>query len=195
MNCWKTINLSRDLGNQRLKVVSLLVMITAFIIIYVPLSIINQDVHLNDDYLHLFLICLFLLIPIHLVCHAIPVWLTGQRIKVKVSLKSRVLPILGIEYNHSLSRNIKIASFLAPTLVMTCPLLYYSVACPQYMHYFSIIAAVNIGLSVTDMIYFAILIKAPRKCIIEHTKHSFDILIHMKHQVNDYLKMSDIDTK
>ncbi len=178
MNCWKTINLSRDLGNQRLMVVSLLVMLAAFIMIYVPLSIIYESIQLNDDYLFLFIICLFLIIPIHLICHALPTWLTGQRIKIKVSFKSIIYPILNIEYNHSLSRNLKIVSFLAPTLLITCPLIFYSIFYPQFMHYLSIGAAMNIGLSVTDIIYLMILIKAPKKSIVEHTKHSFDILIH-----------------
>jgi hypothetical protein len=180
MNCWKTINLSRDLGNQRLIVVSLIVMLAAFIMIYVPLSIIYESIHLNDDYLFLFLICLFLIIPIHLICHALPTWIIGQKIKIKISFKSVIFPIFYIEYNHSLSRNLKIVSFLAPTLLITCPLLFFSIIYPQYMHYLSIGAAINIGLSVTDIIYLMILIKAPRKSIIEHTKYSFDILIHHK---------------
>lgn len=180
MNCWKTINLSRDLGNQRLTVVSLLVMLAAFIMIFVPLSIIYESIHLNDDYLFLFIICLLLIIPIHLFCHALPAWLTGQRIKIKISFKSVIYPIFKIEYNHSLSRNLKILSFLAPTLLITCPLIFYSIIYPQYMHYLSIGAAINMGLSVTDIIYLMILIKAPKKSIVEHTKYSFDILIHHK---------------
>lgn len=180
MNCWKTINLSRDLGNQRLMVVSFLVMLAAFIMIYVPLSIIYESIHLNDDYLYLFIICLILIIPMHLICHALPAWTTGQRIKIKISFKSVIFPIFNIEYNHSLTRNLKIVSFLAPTLLITCPLLFFSIIYPQYMHYLSIGAAINIGLSVTDIIYLMILIKAPKKSIVEHTKYSFDILIHHK---------------
>lgn len=180
MNCWKTINLSRDLGNHRLTVVSLLVMLAAFIILFVPLSIINDSIHLNDEYLHLFLICLFLLLPIHLICHAIPAWLTGQRIKMKILFKSSFFPIMNIEYNHSLSKNLKIASILAPTILLTCPLILCGILYPQFMHYFSIMSALNISLSVTDFIYLGILIKAPKKSIVEHTKHSFDILIYKK---------------
>ncbi|HHY74450.1 MAG TPA: DUF3267 domain-containing protein [Bacillus bacterium] len=180
MNCWKTINLSRDLGNQRLIVVSMFVMLPAFIMMYVPLSIINESTHLNDDYMLLFLICLLLLIPIHLVCHAIPAWLTGQRIKVRFYFNSRFLPIFTIQYNHQLPRNIKIASILAPTVFITCPLIFCSIIYPQFMHYFSIIAAINIGLSVSDIIYLMILIKAPKKSMIEHTRNSFDILVHNK---------------
>ncbi|HHW39294.1 MAG TPA: DUF3267 domain-containing protein [Bacillales bacterium] len=180
MNCWKTIDLSHDHGNQRLMVVSLLVMLAAFIMIYVPLSIIYDSIDLNDDYLYLFIICLFLILPMHLICHALPAWIMGQRIKIKISFKSVIFPILKIEYNHSLSKNLKIGSFLAPTLLITCPLLFYSIRYPQYMHYLSIGAAINIGLSVTDIIYLMILIKAPKKSIVEHTKYSFDILIHPK---------------
>lgn len=177
MNCWKTINLSRDLGNHRLTSFSLLVTIAAFIIMYLPLSIINESITLNDDHMLLFIISLFIIAPIHIACHAIPAWLTLKKAEIKIIKTSYLLPAITIKYVDSLSKSLKIASILAPTLFLTLPLIICAVLFPNYMHYFTMSASFNIGLSVIDFIYLVILIKAPRKCFVDHTNSTFDILI------------------
>lgn len=177
MNCWKTINLSRDLGSHRLIIVSFLVMFAAFIMMYLPLSLINENTPLNDDQPLLFIFSLFILIPFRLICYAIPAWIGFKKIKVKMNMFSRFFPTFKIEFSYSVAKPLKIISILAPTLFITIPLVIASIYFPEYMHYVSIIAAVNIGLSVTDFIYVYILIKAPRHCFVEETNNSFDILI------------------
>ncbi|NSL51998.1 DUF3267 domain-containing protein [Calidifontibacillus erzurumensis] len=171
MYCWKTINLSRDLGNSRLITVSILTMLSSFIILYVPFSIINKNVQLNDNYFHLFLFCIVLLLPIHGISHMIPIWLAGKKGKINI------FSFIKFEFTHSISKNVIIWSMLGPTIFITCPLIFCSYFIPMYMHYLLILAAINIGLSVTDIIFVKILLKAPKKCVIEHNKNSIDILI------------------
>jgi hypothetical protein len=176
--CWKTINLSREFGNHRLTFISIIIMFFSFIILYLPLSIINENIHLNDDGLPLFLISLFLMIPFHIICHAIPAWLLSKKIKIKLSFIFMFMPTFRIQYLDSMGKFIKVASILSPTLFVTLPLVLASILVPAYMHYFVILAACNIGLSVTDYIYLKHLIHAPKKCQIDQTNDSFDILIH-----------------
>ncbi|WP_102347457.1 DUF3267 domain-containing protein [Bacillus sp. Marseille-P3661] len=178
MICWKTINLSRDFGNHRLISISIIIMFLSFIIMYVPLSIINENIHLNDNGLPLFLIGLFIMIPVHIICHAIPAWITSKKTKIRLSFGFMFMPTFQIQYLDSMGKFIKVLSILSPTLFITVPLVSASILFPVYMHYLLILAAYNIGLSLTDYIYLKHLIKAPKKCQIDQTNDTFDILIH-----------------
>ncbi|WP_017754271.1 DUF3267 domain-containing protein [Calidifontibacillus oryziterrae] len=177
MNCWKTINLSRDLGDRRIAIFSFLVALASFIIMYLSLSIINDSIPLNDDRIFLFIISLFIVTPLHNVSYAIPAWLTFKKAKIQIIRNPYVVLYFTIKYIDSIPKSLKILSILAPTFFITIPLIICALIYPSYMHYFTMTTAVNIGLSVVDFIYLTVLIRAPKKCYIDHYNQSFDILI------------------
>ena len=177
MNCWKTINISRDIGTQRMTFISMLIMLISFVVLYLLLSILNSSVHLSADGIFLFILSLFLTEPFHKFLHAVPDLLLLKKVKFKIELKFKIFPSLHVIYGQNLSRTLSILSYLLPTFFITIPLIIASFYYPTHMHYFIIIASYNIGLSIPDYIYVFLCLKAPRRCIIENNSHGLDILI------------------
>ncbi|MBD1380712.1 DUF3267 domain-containing protein [Metabacillus arenae] len=180
MNCWKTINLSKDFGFQRLLLISLITMISAFISFYVPLNFIHSNVQLQEDHFLLFMCFIFITFIVHKLLHFIVLIACGQ----KVSLKMEMLlfyPQLRIRACHSISKNLMLLSLVTPFVILTPIFLWASVYFPQYYHYFAMLAAFHTGCCVPDFIYIRQLVFAPKYSLVEEDKDDFEILIQNKH--------------
>jgi hypothetical protein len=177
LNCWKTVNLSRDIGLHRIVIFSILTTIFSFIAIYLLMSLLFTNVPLKSDGLTFFILAFLLVVPFHKMCHIFPAFVSFKKIKVMIHWKY-LFPLIDTKFCQSLPRWLAIVTIMSPTLVITLPLLLLGVEFPQYMHYFTILAAYNIGLSITDFIFLSLLLKAPKKSLVENFKGGCDILIH-----------------
>lgn len=176
VNCWKTIDISRDYGSQRIIIISVISMLLSFIILYLPLSILFPKAYLHDDGILLLILSLIFTPTIHKLFHILPLVLF--RIKIKLDMKRYfVFPNVTYSICQTVGKKLSILSLVAPTVLITLPSILLCFIYPSYMHYFSIVAAFNIGLSLIDYIYLFMCLKAPRKCFIENYEGGFDILI------------------
>jgi hypothetical protein len=177
MNCWKTINLSKDYGYHRILFVAMILMCLSFIALYLPLSMVYPSSVLHEDHIVAFFLSMLFIAPVNKLLHAVPYWMAGKKVKVQVSLKYLIFPVINIRTNQAVKKYVLMTSLVMPTICITLPALAASYAMPGYFHYFLIIASYNIGLSITDYIYLNLFIKAPRQCYIEDFNGGFDILI------------------
>lgn len=177
MNCWKTVNVSKDIGTQKLFFISLLTMFVFFIVIYLPISIINSGVILKADSVHFFIIGLFALVPLHQLFQTLPIWCRKRKIIMRFQLKYWIFPYVKVKQCHSISRRLSIISLVTPCFGITIPLLLASIRIPEYMHYFTILAALHAGISFRDYLYVYMFVRAPKKSQIENHNTGFDILI------------------
>lgn len=176
MNCWKTINLSKDYGFQRLFFLSLLTSIIAFIVLYLSLHMLYHSKPLEDNGLVYVLIVAFLLVPGHKIVHIISLKLIGKKVRVKIKRKG-FFPIITIKHSLLLSKTLALLTVLAPISFFSTILICLSIMFPAYLHYFTILLAINIGICVSDLLYSYQFLKAPGKCVLEEHNHGYDILI------------------
>ncbi|RFB18410.1 DUF3267 domain-containing protein [Bacillus sp. HNG] len=178
MTCWKTINLSKDYGFHRIILISLISMFIAFILFYLPLNLMYSSVELREDGAIYFLLALLLIYPIHATLHVLPFWISGKKLTVTFKWMYGIIPIVTTRSKHSLSKPFIICVMGTPFLFITALMLGGCVVFPGFIHYFSIIAAINFGLCVPDFIYLGQFVKAPRSCTVEEIEDGYDILIH-----------------
>ncbi|WP_246050122.1 DUF3267 domain-containing protein [Aquibacillus sediminis] len=177
MNCWKTINLTREFGINRIYLISSILGLLSFVFLYLPFSIIHQSAELKDHGLLPLLVGLILLPMIHKLMHILPLILAHKSIKLKCQMSKGIFPILTILKKTKMSKKTSIFTLLGPTLFITVPGLISSYLFVEYYAYFILFISVNIGLSFTDFIYIGKLCKAPKKCVIENAKDGYDILV------------------
>ncbi|KEZ47382.1 DUF3267 domain-containing protein [Metabacillus indicus] len=176
MNCWKTINLSKDYGFHRLSILAAFIMMTTFIGIYLPLMVVFPYIHLKADHFLLLLLFAFCVVPCHKLLHALPLWMAGYRVSLKCRVQSYILPVIYLKTNCNVSKTMMLLSLAAPIVLVNSVLAAGLIAFPSYLHYFSLGIAFHTGICITDFIYMNHLLKAPKACYIEEADESFEIL-------------------
>ncbi|CQR47046.1 hypothetical protein BN1058_01335 [Paraliobacillus sp. PM-2] len=177
MNCWKSVNVQREVGINRIYILSFLIGFLSFIFLFIPFSIIHQTSNMKDHGIFPLILSLILLPFVHKLAHFIPLLLTNRTFKLKCRINKRKFPIISLLSTVKMSKRTSIITLLAPTIIITMPCLIASYLFPNYFAYFVIFASVNIGLSSTDFLYMNRFLRAPRKCIVENDGSGYDILI------------------
>ncbi|WP_411955010.1 DUF3267 domain-containing protein [Alkalibacillus sp. S2W] len=177
MTCWKTINISREFGHNRLKILSVFFSIMSFIVLFVPFSIIHHNVSLHEPALWQVLLGLLTLPILHKLAHAFPLTFTSKEFTLKWYFKYRYIPMLKFKMRSSLSKRTSIIMMLAPTIVLTLPLLAGAIVLPTFYPILIVFTAIHLGISLTDWLMLSFFIRAPKQCIVEKSKHNYDILV------------------
>ncbi|MDF0726907.1 DUF3267 domain-containing protein [Cytobacillus sp. S13-E01] len=177
MTCWRTINLSKDYGFDRIVLMSLLTMFFAFVLFYLPLNLFNSTTNLNEDGVLLFTLGLLFIFPIHKFLHALPLIILRKKVKIHLTQFFLIIPVFSIRPKQTLSKSVTITAITTPFFLITFLMLLASLIFPGYIHYFSILAAINIGLCVSDFICLTQFIHAPKTCLIEEIEDGYTILV------------------
>ncbi|MFD1017754.1 DUF3267 domain-containing protein [Thalassobacillus hwangdonensis] len=180
MNCWKTVNIDKDFGLNRIYLISFLTGLLSFLMLYIPYSIFHGAHDVKDHGFLPLVVILFFLPILHRMMHLLPLILTYKKVKVKWKFKRRLYPTFHYRCHSKLSKRTSILMALAPTLFITLPSLSMGYVFPNYFAYFVLFASVNIGLSFPDFLYINHFMRAPKQCIIENAKDGYDILIQRK---------------
>ncbi|MBN8233637.1 DUF3267 domain-containing protein [Halobacillus kuroshimensis] len=178
MNCWKSVNINKEFGLNRVYIMSILTGLLSFLILYLPFSMIHATHDMNDHGFIPLLVILFFLPSIHRLMHMLPLMLSYKRLRVHFKFRKRCVPTFSYQCKTRLSKPMSMTMALAPTFLITVPTLVMSYVFPNYFAYLVLFASVNIGLSFSDFLYVSHFAKAPKKCIIENAKDGYDILIH-----------------
>ncbi|MEC5423699.1 DUF3267 domain-containing protein [Virgibacillus sp. C22-A2] len=177
MNCWKSINLTKEFGHSRLYIVSFLIGLLSFIFLYVPISIAQGTNHTNEAGFLPFIISLILLPTLHSLMHILPLILMKKRLKIIYKGKNKILPILNYYTKFHLTKKASLIVALAPTLLITIPGIAASYLFIDYSVYILLFTCVHIGITFIDFLYVLYIVKAPKKAFIENGNDGFDILI------------------
>jgi hypothetical protein len=177
MTCWKTINLSKDYGFHRLFFLSFLIAIMAFIVLFLSLQLFFHSKPLEDNGLLYVMLVALLLVPGHQIIHIFALKMVGKKVKTKIKRRG-LFPIITIKHCELLSKPVALLTILAPIMFFSIILLTFSILYPAYIHYVSILVAINIGICVSDLLYSYQILKAPRKCMLEENNGGYDIILH-----------------
>ena len=176
MNCWKTINLSKDVGQHRILFISMLTTVFIFILTYLPINLLLPNVHLKDEHFFMFVISLLSMIPIHKLLHAIPLLISGSRVSMKIKF-FYLLPVIQIKTSQSIKKRNMLISLISPFLIVTIVLLLGSMFFPSYVHYFCIAMALHIGICVPDFMISKHILRAPKMSFIEEFDDGYEVLV------------------
>ncbi|NGP43904.1 DUF3267 domain-containing protein [Bacillaceae bacterium SIJ1] len=174
MNCWKSINLEHEFGSKRLRLLASVTTIFAFILLYLPIDLLI-NVPPQDDALVLFA-ALLLTQPLHVVLHYLPFRFAKQKAGVCIQWVHR-FPVVQMKYPRQITKPLMVSSLWAPTFIGTPILFSLILLFPQYAHFISMAAALNIGLSTTDYAYLIAMSRAPKHSVIEKHNENYEVLI------------------
>lgn len=178
MNCWKTVNMNKEYGQERIYFVSMLVGLLMFMLLYVPISIFHHYALADDDAFLPFAVALLLLPTIHSSLHVLSCLVLGRSIRIIPKRKFQVIPMFYFCTKSHESKMMSVLIAMAPTIFLTLPGLAASFMFKDVYVFILILTAANIGLSLKDFIYAAHLLRAPKRCRISNRVSSLDILIH-----------------
>lgn len=177
MNCWKSVNMDKEYGQERRYFVSFLLGLFVFMLLYVPISIIHHKAFTNDAAFLPFAITFMLLPTIHSLLHLVPCILLGRSIRIVQRWKFKIFPVFYFCTKKHLSKTVSLLVTLAPTVIFTVPTLVASLMFKEIYVYTLILTATNIGLSLKDFIYAGHLLRAPKRSVIANRTCGLDILI------------------
>lgn len=176
LHCWKTINVKKQYGLERMFILSSLVVIMVFSFAYALLGIIN-DTHKSDDYFLIFVLAILALYPFHKLFHFIPMFSHRDKIKFIVVYQFRFIPILHLRIIEPIQKTRFLFILLAPFIFVNALLVIGALAIPSFAHYFTILFAYHCGICLIDIIYVKNLSKSPKSALIEETDAGYEILI------------------
>ncbi|MFJ5772057.1 DUF3267 domain-containing protein [Psychrobacillus sp. NPDC093180] len=180
MHCWKTINVKKQYGLERLFLLSSLLVIIVFSFAYVLLGIIN-DTHKSDDYFLLFTLGFLSIYPLHKLLHYIPLYKFRENLKIVNKKQFGFLPTVSIRVVEPIIKKRFIYSLLAPFIFINLVLIIGALLVPVFSHYFTMLLAYHCGICLIDLIYVKHLSKSPKSAYIEETEAGFEILIAPTH--------------
>ncbi|WP_026689065.1 DUF3267 domain-containing protein [Alteribacter aurantiacus] len=174
MNCWKTVSVSQDIGRFRLWLLSGLVMVIYFLLYYLVFSTFILEGSLVDYGVTFLIVCLFAVIPLHMLLHCIPVWMLGK--KATMGIQMREWPFLYFAVKQPLPKRVSILAICSPAVFITFGAIVISILFPHLLHYAALMSALNIGICMHDFLYFKHIRRAPRDSFVEEYSGGFHIL-------------------
>ncbi|WP_408009502.1 DUF3267 domain-containing protein [Pseudalkalibacillus sp. A8] len=174
MNCYKSINITKDFGKLRLLLMSTLFSLTYFIVYFMVFRMFHPETIYFQTGLMPLLLSTILIIPFHTFLHCLPIWFTGHKASFGIGENrfSFFCRIPGV-----LSRRVALIAVAFPLIVITLLSLIGSVVFPELLHLFAIVSTLNIFLCVKDMIYIIHLWNAPKDSFLEDGDTGFQIIV------------------
>ncbi|WP_422122717.1 DUF3267 domain-containing protein [Planococcus sp. X10-3] len=176
MHCWKTINVKKEYGSNRLYTFAALAGMGVFTIFYISLTFI-YTAPLSDRYFLYFVLAILAVYPLHKVFHFLP--LIGNRKCLKFILRKQLgmFPGMSLHVQEPVAKTRFLLALLAPFVLINSAILLLSVLFPAYSHYFAILLAYHCSLCLTDLVYVRHMLRTPKDALIEETDSGFQILV------------------
>ncbi|WP_440108008.1 DUF3267 domain-containing protein [Planococcus halotolerans] len=176
MHCWKTINVKKEYGFNRLFTFAVLAGMGVFTIFYVLLNFFYTT-PLSDRYFFFFFLGILSVYPLHKMFHFLP--LIGSRKCLKFILRKQLgmLPGISLHVKEPVAKTRFLLALLAPFILLNTLVILLSALFPAYIHYFAILLAYHCSLCLTDLVYVRHLLRTPKHALIEETETGFEILV------------------
>lgn len=176
MHCWKTINLKKQYGLDRVYMLSALMGLGVFMSFYIMLNILYSD-PLSDKNFFFFILAILAVYPLHKAAHFLPLVRCRKCIQLIVKKNFKVFPIVSLHIKEPVSKKRFLFTLLSPFLLINTIIIILSISFPVYSHYFAMLLAYHCGLCLTDLIYLRNLAHSPKDALIEETETGYEILV------------------
>lgn len=176
LHCWKTINVKKQYGLDRLFLLSALLVITVFSFAYVLQGIIS-DTAKSDDYFWIFVFAFLSVYPTHKLLHFIPLFRFRDKVKFSIKKQFGFMPVISMRIFEPINKKHFIFVLLTPFIFINIALILAAIFIPIFAHYFIILFAYHCGMCLIDLIYVKNLLKSPKQALIEETEAGYEILV------------------
>ncbi|MBK3495956.1 DUF3267 domain-containing protein [Viridibacillus sp. YIM B01967] len=176
MHCWKTINVQKQYGHDRIFLLSTIIVISVFSVFYIALNIYKES-PLSDHLFPLFLFVLLMIYPAHKLLHFMPLFRYRKCLRFSIEKQYGFLPVLQMRIHEPILKNRYVFALLVPFIALNLALVIGAIMFPSFRHYFSILLAYHCGLCLIDLLYVKHLMHSPKAALIEETDKGFEILI------------------
>lgn len=176
MHCWKTVNLKKQYGFDRLFFMSALIGAAVFTSYYMLLAITYAD-PLSDQNFLLFVVGMLAIYPVHKLLHLVPLFGSRKCLKISIRKQLKLCPTISLYIKDPVQKSRFMLALVMPFVVINGIIIVLSIMWPAYSHYFAILLAYHSALCVTDLIYMRKLARSPRHALIEETDTGFEILV------------------
>ncbi|MFA9557217.1 DUF3267 domain-containing protein [Evansella sp. AB-rgal1] len=179
MNCWKSICIETEFGKERLWIMSALIALGYFMVHFVVISTFTSNISFVDYGIIFFILLLIVVIPLHLVLHCLPIWISGRR--ATFGIRKNQWPYVYFSTKDTVPKRVLLIAISLPAISITTISIVLSVLFPHLMHYMAIISAVNMGICFYDYLHFMHIKSAPSKSLIEEYENGYHILCKSVH--------------
>lgn len=176
MHCWKTLNVQKQYGHDRIFIFSILFVFAVFSLFYISLNAFRHE-PISDNLFPLFVLVLVLTYPIHKLVHFIPIARYRKNIRFSVERKAGLIPVLNMQIHEPIVKFRYTVSLVSPFIVINSVFIIGAISFPSFRHYFTFLLAYHSGLCLIDLLYAKHLFKTPKHALIEETEKGFQILI------------------
>jgi len=176
MHCWKTINVKKQYGSDRLFFISALIGAAVFTSYYMLLAIAYAE-PLSDQNFMLFMIGMLAIYPVHKLLHLVPLFGSRKCLKISIRKQLKLCPTISLYIKEPVRKSRFMLSLVLPFSAINTTIVVLSISWPAYSHYFAILLAYHSALCVTDLIYMRNLARSPRHALIEESDTGFEILV------------------
>jgi hypothetical protein len=181
MNCYKSININKTIGSQRLFILSAFCGLAFFMLFYDLFLAFYPETKITEAGGWPFLLSALFILPVHKLMHCLPLWLSGIPARLIYKKAYGSVPYIHCQFKTALSLRTMKLSVLAPFVLITSACFAGAYTWTLFMPFFITFAALNFALCAYDFIYFSCILKAPKEALIEdHDINGFFILIRDK---------------
>ena len=170
MQCWKSINIDRQYGNQKIFFLSIMTMLVSFLAIFPFATLGYGATDFQDGHPLLFFGAIVLMYPLHKLLHGLPLVFVAKKLKLDFRH-------FAIKVNEPISKLLYLMALLTPFTVTSVLIFLFSAEFPEYFHYWSILFSINTGMSLTDFLKVKSVVASPFKSFIEESETGYEILV------------------
>lgn len=177
MNCWRTVNFSKQYGAVRLFILSCLTALATFVVLYVLAAAFVSQSGFYDNYFLLFILGMIAIYPVHKLLHFLPVMHLNTKIKKSCCMRFWIFPVITLQITDPVSKLRFLCVVLMPFCIINGFLAAACLLFPHYTHYFIMLIAYHTGLCFFDLVMAKNVMNAPTRSYIEEHEDSLEILL------------------
>lgn len=180
MNCWKSFNVEKQYGEKFFVIMSFIVILGTFILLYVPILILFGEKPLYDNHLLFFILSFLAIYPVHKCFHFLPLVITRHKFIIQWKVIAYIFPQIMLIVKEPVKKGIYVISLICPFIILNAVIFTGITLFPHYVHYFTILLSFHLGICFTDFVYLKYLVKSPANCFIEESADGYSILTEKK---------------
>lgn len=155
--CKRQIDIHARFGIPRIAFMSFVATIIAFLVSY-EIMYYFSDTPLSDRHFLVFLLCVVLTYPVHKSIHLVFFLPYHKSFKIHQLTKRKWQLFYNTYVNTPVHKFYFCINLIIPLILMTIFFIICTIYFPQYGHYFMFLLALNVGISVLDLLYLKIIL-------------------------------------
>lgn len=176
MQSWKSINMDLQFKERQLLVVSIIISIFTFIILYVPFSFTFNVEKLSDQFFPLFVMAFLSIYPLHKLFHLLLLVILKESFSLSCQNYIFIFFRFQIKVTNPVYKWKYVAALILPFIIISGIFIFLLFLFPEFGHFTTLLLSYHTGICSFDFICLKALINSPKKSLIEENDEGYEIL-------------------